>query len=462
MHAINLTNDDLNPQSNHTPFLILKEGYLGHRNCKLKLRWTVLTRRYLKTYKQKRDHDPAEVFDLLQFGTTECHFDSITALFSFNLISTANLNKQTFLARDKGSRDDWIAKIRQAQCLLKRYTPKVKPSTKSTDDKGWKCILCTSKNVSKRNACNVCSAPCPLNQFTPPPWVVKPTLKNCGLKVMERSKLISTITQVAKKPYVLFGRLKAMNDIILGHPSISRRHALVGHGASGSIYVMDLGSSFGTFVNAQRLKTRQRQPLRAGYKIKFGECETEYIVKFDLRKRQGAIEILTQCNKNAICEPPKKKRKPNPKVTRNNALVVCIGIGKYNKGKNLNTANDISMYQSVFKKFGYKVIANDPSQPMNKEEMERFLRKARNTHLYDFADGRLNYDALILTFGGHGTSDSVVCSDGSRFKHKAMREIFFIDELKDIPKIFLIDACRTDNVDKTKTEKARNSFTAST
>eukprot|EP01083_Nonionella_stella_P147912 467382_1 len=155
----------------------------------------------------------------------------------------------------------------------------------------------------------------------------------------------------------------------------------------------------------------------------------------------------------------------NETIRRKNVLVGCVGIAKYYELKDLSTANDIAMYRSLFEdKYNYKVIANDPSQPMNKEEMERFLRTVRK-HLYDFIDDKLNYDGLIVTFGGHGTSDSVICSDGSKFRHKAIRKIFFIDELKDIPKIFLIDACRSSNIEDMNdelTQKTRSTFTAST
>ena len=96
-------------------------------------------------------------------------------------------------------------------------------------------------------------------KFQPPPWVVAPKLENCGFKVMKEGKRIQTITEIAQKSFVLFGRNAAMSDIKLDHPSISRRHALVGHGSSGNLYVMDLGSSHGTFVNAQRLRNRKNK-----------------------------------------------------------------------------------------------------------------------------------------------------------------------------------------------------------
>jgi len=120
------------------------------------------------------------------------------------------------------------------------------------------------------------------DNFQPPPWIKPPKLGNCGLKVFKGGEKIDTITEIGRKSFVLFGRNAQMSDIKLDHPSISRRHALMGHGSSGNLYVMDLGSSHGTFVNAERLKKRKREPLRDGYTVKFGASTREYIVKLDL------------------------------------------------------------------------------------------------------------------------------------------------------------------------------------
>eukprot|EP01083_Nonionella_stella_P220937 789951_1 len=136
--------------------------------------------------------------------------------------------------------------------------------------------------------------------------------------------------------------------------------------------------------------------------------------------------------------------------SRNNPLIVCVGIAKYNKPlDDLDTINDIEMYRDLFEGvYNYKVIANDPSQPMNPQDLERFLGIARGQHLYDFGSLQLKHDSLIVTFGGHGTYDSVICSDGTKFRHKSIRDVFKMDIFNDIPKIFLFDACRIDDEDE--------------
>eukprot|EP01083_Nonionella_stella_P165719 552092_1 len=144
-------------------------------------------------------------------------------------------------------------------------------------------------------------------------------------------------------------------------------------------------------------------------------------------------------------------------VDRKNALIVCVGVAEYDEFENLDAANDIAMYRALFgDKYHYKVLANDPSKRMNRKDIEDFLYQARN-ELYDFKCRTLNYDSLVVTFGGHGTYGSIICSDGTRFKHKDLRKIFLIDELTDIPKIFLIDACRTDDDNDDQSLKGNDS-----
>eukprot|EP01083_Nonionella_stella_P176324 616560_1 len=132
--------------------------------------------------------------------------------------------------------------------------------------------------------------------------------------------------------------------------------------------------------------------------------------------------------------------------TKCNPLIICIGIDYYQTAALPNlmeTAKVIETYKSVFEKlYNYKIIANDPSKPINANELVRFLRNAMSKHLYDFAQGKVNHDSFIVTFYGHGTHDSVICSDGTRMPHKELSQIFKLKELSQIPRIFLFDSCQ--------------------
>jgi len=123
--------------------------------------------------------------------------------------------------------------------------------------------------------------------FIPPPWVRDPQLWNCGLKLRKEGKLISTIDAISRKGCVTFGRNAQMSDIKLDHPSISRRHAMIGHGSSGNIYLMDFGSSHGTYLNGQKISPNHRKVLKNKDVIKFGASTREYVVFLDLDYKEN-------------------------------------------------------------------------------------------------------------------------------------------------------------------------------
>jgi hypothetical protein len=52
--------------------------------------------------------------------------------------------------------------------------------------------------------------------------------------------------------------------IVFPDPSVSRCHAVLGHDARQGFYLMDVGSSNGTFLNQRRLVAMQRYPIQDG------------------------------------------------------------------------------------------------------------------------------------------------------------------------------------------------------
>jgi hypothetical protein len=66
--------------------------------------------------------------------------------------------------------------------------------------------------------------------------------------------------------------------ITMGHKSISRCHAMIGHVLNQGFYVMDVGSSNGTFLNGQRLSTLERHLLRDGDTLRLSHVAIEFFV----------------------------------------------------------------------------------------------------------------------------------------------------------------------------------------
>lgn len=71
---------------------------------------------------------------------------------------------------------------------------------------------------------------------------------------MKDGQILETI-DLADKPFYVLGRQPDIVDIPCENPTISRRHAVLQHKDTGELYVYDLGSTHGTFLNKKLLPT---------------------------------------------------------------------------------------------------------------------------------------------------------------------------------------------------------------
>jgi WD repeat-containing protein 70 len=85
-------------------------------------------------------------------------------------------------------------------------------------------------------------------------------------------------TDISGRAVTTFGRNSAMSDVALDHPSLSRRHAAVVRDAEGSVLLVDLGSSHGTFLNGTRLDQFRPAPLGPSDTFAFGASTRTYRV----------------------------------------------------------------------------------------------------------------------------------------------------------------------------------------
>lgn len=65
-------------------------------------------------------------------------------------------------------------------------------------------------------------------------------------------------------------------DLVLQHPSISRVHAALQFDAHGALFLRDLTSTHGTFVNKQRVPANEFVRLHIGDVVVFGESTRLY------------------------------------------------------------------------------------------------------------------------------------------------------------------------------------------
>eukprot|EP01084_Bolivina_argentea_P306230 529135_1 len=168
----------------------------------------------------------------------------------------------------------------------------------------------------------------------------------------------------------------------------------------------------------------------------------------------------------------------SPKHVKRNALIISLVIKQYdnnNKFKDITgIEGDIDNYKQVLvNEYKYKLISNIDDAyrekygyRMTRKKVNSFFRDCR-AKLFDYKTDELYYDSLFVTVGAHGASSAVVCSDGKLFKYKDIRSLFQNDtKLNSIPSIYLIDACRSEDIfeieEKNNDAIVRESITAKT
>ncbi|XP_065889920.1 nuclear inhibitor of protein phosphatase 1-like [Dysidea avara] len=127
-----------------------------------------------------------------------------------------------------------------------------------------------------------------MSEYKPPSWAGKPP-PGLHLDVVKNGTVLQKLL-IDEKSYYLFGRNKDVCDFTLEHQSASRLHAaLVYHKHLDRPFLVDLGSTHGTFVGSMRLEHDKPQQIPIDITISFGASTRTYT----LRKRPQAIHAVT-------------------------------------------------------------------------------------------------------------------------------------------------------------------------
>ncbi|KAH3849263.1 nuclear inhibitor of protein phosphatase 1-like [Dreissena polymorpha] len=117
-----------------------------------------------------------------------------------------------------------------------------------------------------------------VNNFEVPSWAGKPA-PGLHLDVTKDGKLIQKLMIDEKKCY-FFGRNKQMCDFQIDHASCSRVHtALVWHRHLNRPFLIDLGSTHGTWIGHIRLESKKPQQVPIDSEIHFGASTRMYIIR---------------------------------------------------------------------------------------------------------------------------------------------------------------------------------------
>jgi ABC-type multidrug transport system ATPase subunit/pSer/pThr/pTyr-binding forkhead associated (FHA) protein len=90
-----------------------------------------------------------------------------------------------------------------------------------------------------------------------------------------------------EKPVKTIGRTPD-NDIVINHPQVSSRHALL-HSTNGQLFIEDRGSGNGTYVRGHRIAPGQRIAVQSGEKIYIGPMPLQIE-----QTKGGAAEIVQE------------------------------------------------------------------------------------------------------------------------------------------------------------------------
>ncbi|CAE1298356.1 PPP1R8 [Acanthosepion pharaonis] len=117
-----------------------------------------------------------------------------------------------------------------------------------------------------------------VNNFEVPSWAGKPP-SGLHLDVLKEGKMIQKLMIDEKKCY-FFGRNKQLCDFCIDHASCSRVHAaLVWHKHLARPFIMDLGSTHGTYIGHIRLESKKPQQVPIDSEIHFGASTRIYMIR---------------------------------------------------------------------------------------------------------------------------------------------------------------------------------------
>eukprot|EP01038_Epipyxis_sp_PR26KG_P009310 gene9310-12545_t len=112
-------------------------------------------------------------------------------------------------------------------------------------------------------------------QFSPPEWCSTP-IYPYFIEILKDGQIIDKIA--IEKPCVVLGRQPDAVDILLEHPSISRKHAVLCFKRDGMLMLMDLESAQGSYINKKKCEKDIYYQVFVGDLLRFAGSTRQYIV----------------------------------------------------------------------------------------------------------------------------------------------------------------------------------------
>nr|CAG4645567.1 EOG090X07CE [Lynceus sp. MCZ IZ 141354] len=211
------------------------------------------------------------------------------------------------------------------------------------------------------------------NHYEIPNWAAKAP-PGLHLDVMKGTKFVQKLMIDQKRCY-LFGRNPQMCDFSIDHASCSRVHsALVWHKHLQRAFLVDLGSTHGTYIGSLRLEPNQPTQLPVDSKFHFGASTRQYILRE--RPQVQNRPILEELEEEEKTEHPEGGLLGLPESemelenlteynTAHNRRISMLGIGDddFNRGR---------------KRKRISVTFNEDEQVINPEDVDPSIGRFRN------------------------------------------------------------------------------------
>ncbi|KAH0535511.1 nuclear inhibitor of protein phosphatase 1 [Cotesia glomerata] len=211
------------------------------------------------------------------------------------------------------------------------------------------------------------------NHYEVPSWAGKPPV-GLHLDVLKGDKLIQKLMVDEKKCY-LFGRNQQLNDFCIDHASCSRVHAaLVYHKHLNRAFLVDLGSTHGTYIGSLRLEGNKPTQLPIDSTFHFGASTRYYIIRE--RPQTGSRTIMEELEKSSddvdaggllgLPETETELDNLTEFNTAHNRRISMLGI----------TDDDVHKSNRKRKKKG--ITFNDDEEVINPEDVDPSVGRFRN------------------------------------------------------------------------------------
>ncbi|XP_008553800.1 nuclear inhibitor of protein phosphatase 1 [Microplitis demolitor] len=211
------------------------------------------------------------------------------------------------------------------------------------------------------------------NHYEVPNWAGKPPV-GLHLDVLKGDKLIQKLMVDEKKCY-LFGRNQQLNDFCIDHASCSRVHAaLVYHKHLNRAFLVDLGSTHGTYIGSLRLEGNKPTQLPIDSTFHFGASTRYYIIRE--RPQTGARTIMEELEKSSddvdaggllgLPETETELDNLTEFNTAHNRRISMLGI------------TDDDVHKSTRKRKKKGITFNDDEEVINPEDVDPSVGRFRN------------------------------------------------------------------------------------